>query len=116
MNWIDVISAGPGRGEMLTQDARKAIAEADAVFCADRYAFLAEAGKRLPLMPMKAAMDSLEELNREGKHAAVLLSGDAGLYSLLPALKKRFDAPEGAVERDVAKALAELRKIGALDG
>ena len=112
MNWIDVISAGPGRGEMLTQDARKAIAEADAVFCADRYAFLAEAGKRLPLMPMKAAMDSLEELNREGKHAAVLLSGDAGLYSLLPALKKRFGGEKLRVFPGISSLQAFCAKLG----
>ena len=34
---------------------------------------------------------------------------------LVTALRSRFDAPEGAVERDVQKALSELRKIGALD-
>ena len=34
---------------------------------------------------------------------------------LVKALKTRFDAPEGAVERDVAKALEALRKIGAID-
>ena len=31
------------------------------------------------------------------------------------ALKEKFDAPDGAVERDVAKALEALRKIGAID-
>ena len=31
------------------------------------------------------------------------------------ALKEQFDAPEGAVERDVARALETLRKIGAID-
>ena len=34
---------------------------------------------------------------------------------IVKALKTRFDAPEGAVERDVAKALEALRKIGAID-
>ena len=34
---------------------------------------------------------------------------------IITALKSRVDAPEGAIEKDVAKALAELRKIGALD-
>ena len=31
------------------------------------------------------------------------------------AMRERFDAPEGAVERDVDTALSQLRKIGALD-
>ena len=30
-------------------------------------------------------------------------------------MKARYDAPEGAVEKDVAKALSQLRDIGALD-
>ena len=34
---------------------------------------------------------------------------------IVSAMKERFDAPEGAVERDVDTALAQLRKIGALD-
>lgn len=34
---------------------------------------------------------------------------------IITALKSRFDAPEGVIEKDVAKALAELRRIGALD-
>ncbi len=34
---------------------------------------------------------------------------------IVAALKARFDAPEGAIERDVAKALAALGKIGAID-
>ena len=31
-------------------------------------------------------------------------------------MKKRFDAPEERIAADVKKALAELRKIGAIDG
>ena len=34
---------------------------------------------------------------------------------LVAALRSRFDAPEGAVERDVARALSELRRIGAIE-
>ena len=44
-----------------------------------------------------------------------LLKTDTTEAELVAALKARFDAPEGAVEADVAKALAELRKIGAID-
>ncbi|MBQ3387244.1 MAG: PqqD family protein [Eggerthellaceae bacterium] len=35
--------------------------------------------------------------------------------AIVASLKARFDAPEGAIEHDVARALAELRRIGALD-
>lgn len=91
MNWIDVISAGPGGESLLTEEARQAIRDADAVFCADRHAGLVgDGGKRRPLTPFSAALDGLEALLRANRRPAVLVSGDAGLYSLLPALKKRF--------------------------
>lgn len=35
---------------------------------------------------------------------------------VVAAMRERFDAPAGAIERDVAYAITELRKIGALDG
>ena len=44
-----------------------------------------------------------------------LLKEDTTEAELVAALKARFDAPEGAVEHDVQKALSELGKIGALD-
>lgn len=44
-----------------------------------------------------------------------LLKEETTEEAMIAALKKRFNAPEGAIERDVAKALAELRRIGALD-
>ena len=43
------------------------------------------------------------------------LRNDTTEEEITAALKARFDAPDGAVERDVAKALAALRKIGAID-
>ena len=91
MNWMDVISAGPGGEGLLTEEARRAIQCADAVFCADRHAGLVpDAGKRRPLTPFSAALDEMDALLRENRRPAVLVSGDAGLYSLLPVLKKRF--------------------------
>ena len=91
MNWIDVISAGPGDRRMLTAEALQAIGEADAVFCAERNdGLVPDAGKRRSLTPLSAALDDLEALLQNGCHTAVLVSGDAGLYSLLPVLKKRF--------------------------
>ena len=44
----------------------------------------------------------------------ILLAFPAAIV-VAAALKARFDAPEGVIEADVSKALAELRKIGALD-
>lgn len=44
-----------------------------------------------------------------------LLQTDRSEAELVAAMKARFNAPEGAVEADVQRALAELRRIGALD-
>ena len=47
--------------------------------------------------------------------ALELLKEETTDEAMVVALNKRFNAPEGAIERDVAKVLAELRRIGALD-
>ncbi len=44
-----------------------------------------------------------------------LLQKETTEAEIVAAMQKRFLAPEGAIPRDVQKALAELRKIGALD-
>ena len=45
-----------------------------------------------------------------------LLKTETTEAALIDAMKARFNAPEGDVERDVKKALSELRRIGAIDG
>ena len=44
-----------------------------------------------------------------------LLKEDTTEVAIIDAMKERFDAPEDIIVRDVKKAIAELRKIGALD-
>ena len=44
-----------------------------------------------------------------------LLREETDEASVVAAMHEKFDAPEGAIERDVAHALEELRRIGALD-
>ncbi|MBQ6551149.1 MAG: PqqD family protein [Lachnospiraceae bacterium] len=43
-----------------------------------------------------------------------LLKKDTDEEKIVSAMKERFDAPEGAIEADVARILRELREIGAL--
>ncbi len=43
-----------------------------------------------------------------------LLQSDRTEAELVQALKARFDAPEETLRRDAGRAIAELRKIGAL--
>ena len=35
---------------------------------------------------------------------------------IVAAMKQRFDAPEDVIRRDVEKAIAKLREVGAIDG
>ena len=44
-----------------------------------------------------------------------VLKEDVTEEGIVTALEEMYDAPEGAIGRDVAKALSELREIGALD-
>ena len=44
-----------------------------------------------------------------------LLKEDTTEEGIIAAMKQRFDAPEEIIARDVKKAVAELRKIGAID-
>ena len=44
-----------------------------------------------------------------------LLQSDRTEAELVRALKARFDAPEETLQRDVGRAIAELRKMGALE-
>ena len=44
-----------------------------------------------------------------------LLKTDTTETAIIDAMKRRFNAQEDVIVRDVGKALSELRKIGALD-
>ena len=43
-----------------------------------------------------------------------LLKEDTTETAIIDAMKERFDAPDDIIRRDVKKAIAELRKIGAI--
>lgn len=90
MNKLYVIGAGPGSAEGMTAEAENAVLRADAVWCAARNDDLVPAEKRRPLTPFGKAMDEMGEALSRGDRPAVLLSGDTGLYSMLPLLEKRF--------------------------
>ena len=93
MNLIDVISAGPGDFALLTQAAREALFAARHVFGAERYRTLAGGGAVFhSVTPLEAALCKIEELQSQNAKLAVIVSGDAGLYSMLGVLKRRFGA------------------------
>ena len=45
-----------------------------------------------------------------------LLENDITEAEMIKRMHEKYDAPEGAIERDVKKIITELRKIGAIDG
>lgn len=92
MNRILVIGAGPGPAEGLTLEALRALGEADAVYAAQRYAGLVPPEKRRALLPIETSIRSMEQESREGRRTAVLVSGDAGFYSLLGRLREELGA------------------------
>ena len=75
-----------------------------------------EAGKETLLVPAGGAgWAGLVKGNKTLGAILELLKEETTEEAVISAMKKRFDAPADVIERDVKKALAELRKIGALD-
>ncbi|MBP5261300.1 MAG: PqqD family protein [Clostridiales bacterium] len=44
-----------------------------------------------------------------------LLKEDTTKEAVIKAMREKFDAPEGVIEKDVERVIAELTKIGALE-
>ena len=113
MNWIDVVSAGPGNEDLLTAQARRTLDEADAVFCADRtQTLVGNPAVCRHLTPFSKALEDMETLRAEGLQVAVLLSGDAGLYSMLPLLSERFGREALRVHPGVSSLQAFCARLG----
>jgi len=75
-----------------------------------------EAGKETLLVPAGGAgWAGLVKGNKTLGAILELLKEETTEDAVISAMKNRFDAPADVIERDVKKALAELRKIGALD-
>ena len=64
----------------------------------------------------KAGFSGLVRGNKTLGAVLELLKSETTEEEIVSALRSRFEAPEGAIEADVAKAIAELRRIGAIDG
>lgn len=94
MRRIIVIGAGPGAEEFLTLEAVNALNNADVVVAAARHVNLAEKFKKssaniIELKNFKDAFNEIKNLE-ENKLVIILVSGDTGIYSLLPLIKKNF--------------------------
>ena len=85
MNLIQLIGVGPGRENLLTNEARIAIDQADVVFAAARHAPLAK--RTSPMEPIATVCDRIRAERDAGYRVAVLVSGDPCLYSMLGMLQ-----------------------------
>lgn len=102
-----VIGVGPGAPDQLTAAAKDAIARAGLVVAAPRHRALADGHPNV--MTLGRFDETFAELDRalDEKTAAVLVSGDTGVFSLLPLIKKRF--PSDAIE--VVPGISSLQTL-----
>ena len=82
----EVIIAGAGTGSsmQLTPEVKKAIDEADVVFVDERLRHLVPEGKKL------IHIMGWWNLVHESGRVVMLVSGDAGIFSLMPAIRRSF--------------------------
>lgn len=89
-NELYVVGVGPGSPELLTAEASKIIKNADCIVAAPRNAELAAGhGNILLLNDFAETFEKMREELKKGS-VAVLVSGDPGIYSLLPLIKRKF--------------------------
>ena len=88
MKEIAVVGMGPGRTEMMTEEAKSALAAADVIVGYTVYLELlrdAYPGKTLISTPMKQEVERCRlcfDQAREGWSVAMVCSGDAGIYGM----------------------------------
>ena len=122
MKQLYVIGMGPGGGEQLTPQARRALEESTVLCGYTAYLALAEefqAGKELISTPMTRELERCRlalERAAAGQTTALICSGDAGVYGMAgPALQLAEEFPEVDVEviPGVTAALAGAAALGA---
>ena len=92
MHELIVAGVGPGAEDQVTPAVREAIQGADCVVAAPRHLSLAKGHSNI--IPLEDFRTTFERMKAQEGLVVVLVSGDPGLYSLLPLLKRHFpDVP-----------------------
>lgn len=101
----EIIVAGAGTGT-LTQEAILALESADVIFADGRFRGLIPAGKRvLDIM-------SWRKIENESGRVVVLVSGDPGVFSLLPVIRRNFPRDKITVLPGISSLQALCAKVG----
>jgi precorrin-6Y C5,15-methyltransferase (decarboxylating) len=111
-NKLCVVSLGPGSGECLTPAAGRALRTADCLFVTERHVPLTEGHGNVVVMD--GLEDALERMEAELERGsvAVAVSGDGGIFSLLPRLRKRFPDREISVVPGVSSLQSLCAALG----
>lgn len=121
MRELIVTGVGPGAEDQLTVAAIDALKSADCIVAAPRHVPLAELFKKndaviITLGNFKETFNEIEKFDAENKNkniiAAIIVSGDPGIYSLLPLVKKRF----ADVKLKVLPGISSLQSLCAAAG
>ena len=111
MSELLVVGVGPGSGDFLTPRAQAAIKNADLVVVAARHRGLVPHGRFLILGEIEDTFGKIEKHLGRG-NVALVVSGDPGLFSLLPLLKERFPAVPLRVIPGVSSVQALCASLG----
>ena len=90
MNELIIASAGTGAAEQITPEVIKALRNSDLIFASERFKDFIEPEKFIALKNFQESFEKIKTLLNENKKILILLSGDAGVFSLLPLVKKFF--------------------------
>ena len=83
----EIIVAGAGTGT-LTPEVQDALSRAEAVCASERFAALVPSSAKF--IPLKKFSEAFAEIDDTAGDVVILVSGDPGVFSLLPLVKKRF--------------------------
>lgn len=110
---ITVVGMGPGSPDYLAPVAREAVERADIlVGSAGRLAlFAGHPGRKIDFHPPDKALAEIEALARTG-NIAVLVSGDPGLYSFLPAIRRAVPGVEIKVVPGISSVQVLFARLG----
>lgn len=83
-----IAGAGTGNFAHMTPEVREAVLRADAVCCSERFRKLIPSSQKF--IPLTNFEETFTKIASESGQVVILVSGDPGVYSLLPLVKKRF--------------------------